>query len=35
MVDVVAGWCNWSLGMSSKVCCSDLSMMVDRVWVDG
>jgi hypothetical protein len=35
VVDIVTGWCNWSSGMSLKDECSDLSTMVDRVWVDG
>jgi hypothetical protein len=35
VVDNVVGWCNWSSGMSPYVECSDPSMMVDRVWVDG
>jgi hypothetical protein len=35
VVDNVAGWCSCSSGMLPKVPCSDPSMMVDRVWVDG
>jgi hypothetical protein len=33
--DILAGWCSWSSGMSLKVGCSDPSMMVDRIWMDG
>jgi hypothetical protein len=31
IVDIVAGWCSWSLGMLPKFVCSDPSMMVDKV----
>jgi hypothetical protein len=35
VVDMLAGWCKWTSGMSPKVECSDPSAMVERVWVDG
>jgi hypothetical protein len=34
-VDIVAGWCSWSSGISPKVGSSDPSMTMDMVWVGG
>jgi hypothetical protein len=31
VVDIMAGWCSWSSGMSLKVGCSDPLAMVDKV----
>jgi hypothetical protein len=31
VVDIVAGWCNWSSKMSLKVGCLDPSVMIDKV----
>jgi hypothetical protein len=35
MDKLLAGWCTWTLLMSSKVECSEPSAMVERIWVDG
>jgi hypothetical protein len=35
MVDKLAGWCRWTLGISLKVECSEPTAMVGRVSVDG
>jgi hypothetical protein len=35
VVDIMAGWCSWSSGISPKVGCSDPSTMVNRIWVVG
>jgi hypothetical protein len=32
---LLAGWCSWTSGISSKVECIDPSVIVERIWVDG
>jgi hypothetical protein len=34
-VDMLAGWCSWTSGMSPKDGCSEPSAMVERIWMGG
>jgi hypothetical protein len=35
VVDMLAGWCSWTSGMSPKAGFSGPSVMAGRIWVDG